>query len=146
MASAPEPLPPPTNAAVAAALIAAADGAPLLANLSGREISPSIISPDLQWIDMASGWKLVIWWAGGSIGPLHRATAPDGASWTLGCARWPDWNAGPQAEVLDPIRHLLTPEQRERLRVRLLDCTCWPEQQPPPLPPPAPARFTDGRD
>ena len=111
----PEPLPPPTNEAVAAALIDAADGAHLLANRPGREAFPGI-----QWVDMANGWRLAIWWPhlAPLIGPLHRATAPDGAVWSYGCARWPDWNAGPDAEILDPIRHMLTPEQRERLRVR----------------------------
>jgi hypothetical protein len=37
--------------------------------------------------------------------------------------------------VLEPLRHLLTDEQRERLRQRLLACSCWPEPDPLPEPP-----------
>jgi hypothetical protein len=89
-----------------------------------------------QRIDLANGWRLSLWWLPGQC--LHRlwaATAPDGGCWTWGCDRWPDWNAGPEAVVLEPLRHLITPEQRERLRLRLLTCSCWPEPEPLPEPP-----------
>jgi hypothetical protein len=117
-------LPPrPTSEAVAAALIAAADGAPLLAD---HPVTPDDFG--LQRITMANGWKLAIWWSlGQQMGPVHQATSPEGLHWVYGCARWPDWLAGPEAVVLDPIRHLLSDEQRERLRARLLSCSCWPE-------------------
>jgi hypothetical protein len=67
---------------------------------------------------------------------LWAATAPDGARWQFGCDRWPDWDAGSDAVVLNPLTHLITPEQRERLRHRLLTCSCWPEPEPLPVPPP----------
>ena len=122
---------PPSRAALAAVLVQAADGAPLLADRS-----VSAVDWGLQRIDLASGWSLRIWWSRGlEMGPLHGALAPDGGCWTYGCDRWPDWNAGPAAVVLDPLTHLITPEQRERLRQRLLTCRCWPEPDPLPLPP-----------
>jgi hypothetical protein len=89
-----------------------------------------------QRVDLASGWSLWVHWVPGLIMErLFAAQAPDGARWTFGCDRWPDWNAGPAAVVLDPLTHLITPEQRERLRQRLLTCNCWPEPDPLPLPP-----------
>ena len=66
---------------------------------------------------------------------LSDAWALNGAHWTSGCDRWPDWNAGPAAVVLDPLTHLISPEHRERLRQRLLTCRCWPEPDPLPAPP-----------
>jgi hypothetical protein len=42
---------------------------------------------------------------------------------------------GRDAVVLEPLQHLLTPEQREQLLQRLLSCSCWPEPDPPPEPP-----------
>ena len=125
--------PRPTSAAVAAALIAAADGAPLLADQPVAELWHGT-----QWITMASGWRFAVWWHPGEImGPLHEAVSPEGLQWVYGCARWPDWEAGPEAVVLDPIRHLLSDDQRARLRARLLTCSCWPApiQQPRPEPP-----------
>jgi len=120
-----EPPAPPSRAALAAALAQAAEGEPLLADRPALDWG-------LQRIDLANGWSLRIWWHHGQIGPLHGALAPDGGCWTWGCDRWPDWLAGPDAVVLDPLEHLITPEQREQLRQRLLTCTCWPE--PDPLP------------
>lgn len=128
-----DPPPRPTSAAVAAALIAAADGAPLLADQPVAELGIGT-----QWITMASGWRFAVWWHPGEImGPLHEAISADGLQWVYGCARWPDWEAGPEAVVLDPIRHLLSDDQRARLRARLLTCSCWPApiQQPRPEPP-----------
>ena len=114
--------PRPTREALAAVLTAAAAGAPLVADRPVAEVRWGV-----QRVDMASGWQLAIWWhADGSMGPLHGAVAPDGGEWTFGCDRWPDWLAGPDAVVLDPIEHLLDGEQRERLRARLLACSCWP--------------------
>lgn len=127
-------LPPrPTSEAVAAALIAAADGAPLLAD---QPVSELVHGP--QRITMANGWRFAVWWHPCErMGPLHEAVSPEGLRWIYGCARWPDWDAGPAAVVLDPIRHLLSDDQRARLRVRLLTCSCWPApiQQPLPEPP-----------
>jgi len=118
----PQPPPRPTSEAVAAALIAAADGAPLLADQPVAELVHGT-----QRITMASGWRFGVWWSPDEVmGPLHEATDPAGLRWIYGCARWPDWEAGPAAVVLDPIRHLLTDDQRTRLRARLLTCSCWP--------------------
>jgi hypothetical protein len=126
-----EPPAPPSRAALAAVLAQAAEGEPLLAD---RPV------PACDWakqqVDLANGWSLWIWWASDEKMSLSAARAPDGGYWTWGCDRWPDWNAGPDAVVLDPLQHLLTPEQRERLRQRLLTCSCWPEPDPPPVPPP----------
>lgn len=127
-------LPParPSRAALAAVLAQAANGDPLLAD---RPVDP------LEWcaqmVDLQNGWRLCVCWNLGAVmDRLIDAWAPDGAQWAYGCDRWPDWNAGPAAAVLDPLTHLLTPEQRERLRQRLLTCNCWPELDPLPAPPP----------
>ena len=122
---------PPSRAALAAVLVQAAESAPLLAD---RPVDP------LEWcaqlIDLQNGWRLCVCWDPGAVMAfLGEAWAPDFAHWTYGCDRWPDWNAGPAAVVLDPLTHLITPEQRERLRQRLLTCRCWPEPDPLPLPP-----------
>jgi hypothetical protein len=120
-------LPPrPTSHAVAAALVRAAAGEPLLADR--RSTCDQL---ELQRIDLVSGWQLAIWWRGGQLGPLHQAIDPDGLEWVHGCARWPDWPAGPESVVLDPIEHLLTSEQRQQLERRLRDARCWPA---PPAP------------
>ena len=126
-----QPPAPPSRAALAAVLVQAADGAPLLAN---RPV------PACDWatqrVDLANGWSLWVWWEPDlRMGRLDAARTPDGGSWTYGCDRWPDWNAGPAAVTLDPLQHLITPEQRERLRQRLLTCNCWPEPEPLPAPP-----------
>ena len=126
-----QPPAPPSRAALSAVLVQAADGAPLLAN---RPVDP------LDWcaqrVDLQNGWRLCVCWDSGAVmDRLIDAWAPDGAHWTYGCDRWPDWNAGPAAVVLDPLTHLITPEQRERLRQRLLTCRCWPEPDPLPAPP-----------
>ena len=122
---------PPSRAALAAVLVQAADGEPLLAD---RAVDP------LEWcaqlIDLQNGWRLCVCWdPGAAMDRLIDAWSPDGAHWTYGCDRWPDWNAGPAAVVLDPLRHRIKPEQRERLRQRLLTCRCWPEPDPLPAPP-----------
>jgi len=123
-----EPPAPPSRAALAAVLAQAAEGEPLLASDPGGFLR-------LQFVDLANGWKLGVFWYLGDQPQLWAATAPDGAHWSYGCDRWPDWDAGPDAVVLDPIRHLMSPEQRERLRQRLLTCSCWPEPEPLPEPP-----------
>jgi hypothetical protein len=133
LCGAPEGMPaPPSRAALAAVLAQAAEGAPLLANrpvLVGDRIT--------QRVDMANRWCLWFWWLpSGQLDRLWAATAPGGARWEYGCDRWPDWDAGPDAVVLDPLTHLIAPEQRERLRQRLLTCSCWPEPDPLPAPPP----------
>ena len=120
-------LPPrPTSHAVAAALVRAAAGEPLLADR--RSTCDQL---ELQRVDLVSGWQLSIWWRDGRLGPLHQAIDPDGLEWTNGCARWPDWSAGPDAVALDPIEHLLSSDQRQQLEARLRDARCWPA---PPVP------------
>lgn len=82
-----------------------------------------------QSVRLASGWRLRVWWFFcGAMGPLSGAMAPDGRRWDYGCDRWPDWEAGSKAVILDPFRHLITPEQREMIAERLSVA----EVQPPP--------------
>jgi len=125
-----QPPAPPSRAALAAVLVQAAEGAPLLANRP----------PMAGWAqraDLANGWSLwILWISDDEMDCLWDATAPDGARWTYGCDRWPDWAAGPDAVVLEPLTHLITPQQREQLQQRLLACSCWPEPDPLPVPPP----------
>ena len=116
----------PTSHTVAAALVRAAAGEALLAD---RSVASAWWG--LQRLDTVSGWQLAVWWVRGELGPLHQAIDPDGLEWIHGCARWPDWSAGPEAVVLDPIEHLLTSEQRQQLEVRLRTARCWPA---PPAP------------
>lgn len=120
-------LPPrPTTAAVTAALARAADSEPFLADRS---------VPEIWWgtqvIDLVSGWQLSIWWVRGQLGPLHRAIDPAGLGWIHGCARWPDWAAGPDSVPLDPIAHGLDAHQRQQLEARLRAARCWPPAPPP---------------
>ena len=121
-----EPPPRPTSAAVAAALVRASESECMLAD---RPVEPGWWG--LQTVDLQSGWQLVVWWTAEGLGPLHQAISPGGLEWSYGCARWPDWLSGPDSEPLDPIRHLLTVEQQEQLRERLLAVPCWPEREPP---------------
>jgi nitrogen fixation protein len=121
---------PPSRAALAAVLAQAADAEPLLADHPVGDAGGS------QRIDLANGWRLALWWhPGPELARLWAATAPDGGIWSFGCDRWPDWNAGPEAVVLEPLRHLITPEQRAQLQQRLLTCSCWPAPDPLPEPP-----------
>jgi hypothetical protein len=133
-----EPPTPPSRAALAAVLAQAAEAEPLLADRPALDVGWGLLR-----IDLANGWSLRIWWHHGQMGPLHGALAPDGGCWTWGCDRWPDWLAGPDAVVLDPLTHLITAEQRERLRQRLLSCNCWPERKLPPRPEPPPMAEID---
>ena len=120
---------PPSRAALAAVLTQAAEGEPLLADRPAA-------AGWCQRVDLANGWSLWVWWlAGDQLDRLWAARAPDGGRWSYACDRWPDWNAGPQAVPLEPLDHLISPEVRERLRQRLLTCSCWPEPEPPPAPP-----------
>lgn len=123
-----EPPAPPSRASLAAVLAQAADSEPLLAD------RPASVGA-CQQVDLANGWTLGLWWQHANAARLMTARAPDGACWTFGCDRWPDWNAGPEAVPLEPLRHLITPEQRARLQQRLLSCCCWPEPDPFPEPP-----------
>jgi hypothetical protein len=127
-----QPPAPPSRAALAAVLAQAAEGEPLLAD------QPVLVGDWItQRVDMANGWRLWFWWLPSrQLDRLWAATAPDGAYWSHGCDRWPDWDAGPDAVVLEPLQHLITPEQRQQLRQRLLTCSCWPEPDPLPTPPP----------
>ena len=128
-----QPPTPPSRAALAAVLVQAAEGEPLLAD---RPVSLNWLAGK-QRIDLANGWSIYVWWRhGGQLDYLESALSPDGFRWTWGCDRWPDWEAGPAAVVLDPLEHLITPEVREQLRQRLLTCNCWPEREHPPRPEP----------
>ena len=123
---------PPSRAALAAVLAQAAEDEPLLAD---RPV------PACDWatqrVDLANGWQLWVWWQPDlRMGRLNAARTPDGGNWTFGCDRWPDWEAGPAAVTLDPLQHLITAEQREQLRQRLLTCNCWPDRELPPRPEP----------
>jgi hypothetical protein len=116
---------------VAAALLAVASGAVPVEAWAVRADEPL----DRQQVWAGSGWRFAFWW---QLGVLHRlavALAPGGARWEYGCGRWPDWTAGPDAVVLDPIHHLLTTEQRAQLQARLLGCRQRPR-------PPVPEYFT----
>ena len=131
----PDPIDPPTppsRAALAAVLVQAAEpDCPLLAD--HMPVENDWVT---QRVDLANGWTLWVHWLPGlTMERLFAAQAPGGARWSYGCDRWPDWNAGPEAVVLEPLRHLLSPEQRQRLHQRLLTCCCWPEPEPLPEPP-----------
>ena len=126
---------PPTRPALAAVLAQAAEAEPLLADRPAA-------AGWCQRIDLANRWSLWVWWlADDQLDRLWAAKAPDGGRWSYACDRWPDWNAGPGAVPLEPLDHLITPEQRERLRQRLLTCSYWPE--PEPLPPPPEMAWID---
>jgi hypothetical protein len=81
------------------------------------------------------GWRLLIMWREGTILHLSQAWGPGGVHWEYGCDRWPDWAAGPEAAMLCPVGHLLTPLERAALERRLLAEPCTP---PPQLPVNAP--------
>ena len=127
--------PRPDHAAVAAALVRVAGGEPFLADVRPDETDHRLIV-----LDTVSQWRFAIWWRQG-LGPLHSATDPDGLRWVYGCGRWPDWNAGPLAVVLDPIAHLLTAEHRSALRHRLLLAICWPPVEHAPIVAPSAAEL-----
>jgi hypothetical protein len=127
----PQGPPPPSGDAVAAALIAVASGAVPVEAWPVRADEPL----DRQQVWAGDGWRFAVWWQLGGLYRLAVALAPGGARWEYGCGRWPDWLAGPDAVVLDPIHHLLTTEQRAQLRARLLNCTLRPR-------PPVPEYFT----
>lgn len=113
-----------------------------LRNLAGGEdctVSRDIAPPCMQFVRLASGWRLAVWWLsgcdGGSLGPLSGAIAPDGRRWIYGCDRWPDWHAAEQAIILDPLRHLVTPLERAAIEA-VLRAAPLAEQQPhPPIAP-----------
>jgi len=116
---------------VAAALIAVASGAvPVEAwAVQADEIL------DRQQVWAGDGWRFAFWWRSGELYRLAVALAPDGGRWEYGCGRWPDWLAGPDAVVLDPVHHLLSCHQRAQLQARLLTCPLRPR-------PPVPEYFT----
>ena len=123
---------PPSREALAVALAQAAESEPLLAD---RSVDPWNFPR--QRIDLASGWQLwFLWSPDQQLATLSEARAPNGGRWTWGCDRWPDWDASAEAVALNPLEHLLTPGQRQRLQERLLNCNCWPEPDPPPPLPP----------
>ena len=120
-------LPPrPTSHAVAAALGRVCNSEQFLAD---RPVADCLWG--IQTIDTLTGWQLSFWWVRGELGPLHRAIDPAGLEWIHGCARWPDWSAGPEAVALDPITHLLTDHQRQQLEARLRTARCWPAAPAP---------------
>lgn len=122
----------PSREALAAALAQAAESEPMLAH---RSVDPWNFP--MQQVDMANGWVFWFWWTTDQqLATLLKARASDGTVWDWGCDRWPDWDAAAEAVNLNPLEHLISPEQRERLQERLLNCNCWPEPDPlPPLPP-----------
>ena len=127
----PQGPPAPSGDAVAAALIAVASGAVPVEAWAVQ--ADELLNRQQVWA--SSGWRFAFWW---QLGVLHRlavALAPDGGRWEYGCSRWPDWTAGPDAVVLDPVHHLLTLEQRAQLQARLLTCPLRPR-------PPVPEYFT----
>jgi hypothetical protein len=126
---------PPHRDAIAAALVAVIGGAPFVADLPVDECQGR-----RQILELASGWRLEVRWWEGAMGPLEGAHAPGGGRWERGCDRWPDWLAGPDAELLDPIEHLLSAEQRDDLRQLLTTCVCWPLPELPPAPDPPSAK------
>lgn len=93
-----------------------------------------------QWVEliMVEGWAG--WWRFGFfwnhrcwneedyLERLSVAITPDGSRWEYGCDRWPSWDDGSSAVILEPLRHLLTPEERMAINNRLLVCPCWPEE------------------
>lgn len=81
--------------------------------------SPHDIGWGHQGVRLASGWRLRVWWLVTGMGPMSGAMAPDGRRWDYGCDRWPDWDAGATAIVLDPLRHLVPSEYREMIAERL---------------------------
>jgi hypothetical protein len=133
----PETPAPPTGEQLAEVLLAAADGAILLADRPGRDIDSGHQRVDVLAPALGGLWRLLLWWDGRWWDPgdrlqrLSSAVAPGGGWWGYGCQRWPDWDAGPAAVILNPLQHLMSDGDRDRLRVRLLDCRCWP-----PLPQP----------
>lgn len=98
-----------------------------------------------QWVEliMVDGWEG--WWRFGFfwdrrwwneedyLQRLSVAIAPDGSRWGYGCDRWPSWDHGSSAVILEPLRHLLTAAERMQINDRLLNCSCWPEELPPPV-------------
>lgn len=142
----PRPTPPPDAAPedppvvhreqLARVLEAAATDAAVIGDRQGQAIGwglqvVSVVAPRGRL------WELLLWWeADGRLGSLAGAVAPDGGRWSPGCDRWPGWEAGADSVPLEPLRHLLSQEQRERLRARLWACVCWPAPEQPIRPPP----------
>ena len=114
----------PSRAALAAVLVLVAQGEPLLADQPAADTKHG-----RQRIDLANGWVLVVWWGADEIGPLAEAFSPQGEHWAYGCDRWPNWAAGPDAVVLDPLVHLISSEQRLAIAARLQNCCCWPRPE-----------------
>lgn len=131
----PEDPPRPSRQELASMLqgLAAGDDVPVV-NRSVESLGWGI-----QSVRLASGWRLRVWWLDdGSMGPLSGAMAPDGRRWVLGCDRWPDWEAGSQAEILDPLQHLITPLDRLAIGELLQIAEVV---EPQPLPEPAPVEW-----
>jgi hypothetical protein len=112
---------------VAAALIAVVSGAVPVEAWPVSADEPL----DRQQVWAGDGWRFAFWWQLGTLHRLATALAPSGGRWEYGCGRWPDWMAGPDAVALDPIHHLLSPEQRTQLQAQLLNC---PPRPRPPVP------------
>lgn len=126
--------PRPSRKELAEALASMLTGEPFTVN---RSIAP----PCVQFVKLASGWRLAVWWLSGtpegSLGPLAAARSPDGRRWVFGCDRWPDWDSAEQALVLDPLQHLITPLERASLEELLRSAV--PVKRPEPAPVDAPA-------
>ena len=127
----PTPAVRPTREALTEALRLAIDpGQPIAVDQTPDETG----SYQQQLVTVA-GWRLQIMWREGAISHLSQAWGPGGVHWCYACDRWPDWTAGPDAAMLCPIEHLLTPLERAALQRRLLAEPCTP---PPQLPVNAP--------
>lgn len=122
------PQPPrPSHEEVAAVLRAIISGAPWLADLEPVDLVGPWGRQRVDAVAAGGVWRLWMWWERRPIPnaphpqltALDRAVCPDGREWRLGCGRWPTWDAGPDAEVLNPVRHLLEEHERWRLEERL---------------------------
>ncbi len=134
-ASSPEPAPPawpqspepprPSHEEVAAVLRGIAAGAPWLADQEPAELQGASGRQRVDAVGPGGVWVLQFWWdwpVEGLYPHLHaldEAACPAGRVWVRGCGRWPSWDAGPEAVVLDPLWHLLGEEERWRLAERL---------------------------
>lgn len=102
-----------------------AAGAPWLADQEPVELQGASGRQQVDAVGPGGVWVLLFWW-GWSTGELHphlqaldEAVSPAGRVWVRGCGRWPSWDAGAEAVVLDPVWHLLGEGERWRLEERL---------------------------
>lgn len=120
----PDP-PRPSHEEVAAVLRAIAQGGPWLADQEPVELRGTSGRQRVDAVGPGGVWIFQFWWdwPPGDLHPhlhaLDEAVCPAGRVWVRGCGRWPSWDAGPEAVVLDPMWHLLEEEERWQLEERL---------------------------